>query len=212
MGLVFGTLVSGPIAVGPVFWWSNSATRPAPYQPSHIKNSLMTSIYDAAHEIIRTKPDHTDFLSETLGHYSAKSRMTLIRSDFPSKPMPGSSGISDVAVFDLRPRPGSRRTAGKDPDSSRCRQGRDPAAMLSDIWWPPCGMQRDGDQPQLVQDIQRAQVFHEPVGKGAVELQPIAVGPHAAVTEQVAGILMREKVFAGRHRARVELGHRGLKR
>ena len=32
--------------------------------------------------------------------YDASSRMTLIRSDLPSKPMPGSSGMIDVPVLD----------------------------------------------------------------------------------------------------------------
>ena len=48
--------------------------------------------------------------------------------------------------------------------------------------------------------IQRAQILDQPVGQRAVELQPVAIRSHPAMTQQVAGILMREEVFAGRHR------------
>ena len=73
-------------------------------------------------------------------------------------------------------------------------------------------MQRLGDQPNCAEDIERAQVFDEAVGQGAIELQPVAVGPHAAVAQQVAGVLVREQVLAGRHRAGIELGQRRLQR
>ena len=84
--------------------------------------------------------------------------------------------------------------------------------MLSDIWWPPCGMQRRGDQPCSLSIVQRAQVLDQPVGERAVELQPVAVAAHAAVADQVAGILHREQVLAGRHRLRVVLRQLGLQR
>ena len=83
---------------------------------------------------------------------------------------------------------------------------------MSDIWCPPCGMQRRGDQPCVFSAVERAQVFDESVGQRAVELQPVAVGPHAAVAQQVARILVAEEVFAGRHRPGIELGERGLQR
>ena len=51
-----------------------------------------------------------------------------------------------------------------------------------------------------LQHVQRAQVFAQPVGQRAIELQPVAVGPHAAVADQVARVLHGEQVLAGRHR------------
>src|SRR3569832_3035313 len=51
-----------------------------------------------------------------------------------------------------------------------------------------------------MQHVERAQVFDQTVGQRAVELQPVAVRAHAAVADQVASILHREQVFAGRHR------------
>ena len=84
--------------------------------------------------------------------------------------------------------------------------------MLSDIWCPPCGMQRLRRPAELCQNVERAQVLDEAVGQRAIELQPVAIGPHAAVAQQIAGVLMREQVLAGRHRARIELRQRGLQR
>ena len=71
-------------------------------------------------------------------------------------------------------------------------------------------MQRRGDQPSVLQHVQRALVFAEAVGQRAIELQPVAVGPHAAVAKQIARVLMAEQVFAGRHRAGIEFGERRL--
>ena len=48
------------------------------------------------------------------------------------------------------------------------------------------------------------------VRQRAVELQPVAVRPHAAVAQQIARVLVAEQVLAGRHRPRIELGERGL--
>src|SRR3546814_11823074 len=48
-----------------------------------------------------------------------------------------------------------------------------------------------------------AQVFHQTVAERAVELQPVAVRPHAAMAQQVARVLVREQILAGRHRAGV---------
>jgi transglutaminase-like putative cysteine protease len=69
-----------------------------------------------------------------------------------------------------------------------------------------------GGPAGLVQDFEGAEIFAQTVGQGAVELQPIAVGAHAAMAEQVAGVLMAEEVFAGGHRGGVEFGERGLQR
>ena len=62
----------------------------------------------------------------------------------------------------------------------------------------------------LVQHVQRAQVFDQAVAERAVELQPVAVGAHAAVADQVARILHREQVLAGRHRLVVVAAQGGL--
>src|SRR3546814_9495709 len=43
-----------------------------------------------------------------------------------------------------------------------------------------------------------AQVFHQTVAERAVELQPVAVRPHAAMAQQVARVLVREQILAGR--------------
>ena len=61
-----------------------------------------------------------------------------------------------------------------------------------------------------LQHRQSALIFAEPVGQGAVELQKVAVGPHAAVSNEIARILMAEQVLAGRHRTRIEFGERRL--
>ena len=63
-------------------------------------------------------------------------------------------------------------------------------------------MQRRGDQPCALQHLERAQVLDQAVAERAVELQPVAVRAHAAVADQVARVLHREQVLAGRHRAR----------
>ena len=63
-----------------------------------------------------------------------------------------------------------------------------------------------------LQHRQRALIFAEPVGQRAVELQPVAIRPHAAVADQVARILVAEQVLAGRHRRRIEFGERRLQR
>jgi hypothetical protein len=84
--------------------------------------------------------------------------------------------------------------------------------MLSDIWCPPCGTQRDGDQPAVRQHGQDALVLAQAVGEGAVELEPVPVRAHAAVAQQVAGVLVAEQVLARRHRPGVELGQRRLQR
>src|SRR6185437_1762122 len=60
--------------------------------------------------------------------------------------------------------------------------------------------------------LERALVFAQAVGERAVELQPVAVGAHAAVAQQVARILVAEQILAGRHRRRIELGERRLQR
>jgi hypothetical protein len=42
----------------------------------------------------------------------------------------------------------------------------------------------------LSQHVERPKIFDKPVRQGAIELQPVAIRPHAAVAEQVARILM----------------------
>src|SRR5437588_788001 len=62
-----------------------------------------------------------------------------------------------------------------------------------------------------LQHRQSALIFAEPVGQGAVELQKVAVGPHAAVSNEIARILMAEQVLAGRHGTWIEFCERRLK-
>ena len=71
-------------------------------------------------------------------------------------------------------------------------------------------MQRRGDQPWAASIASVRQVFAEAVGERAVELQPVAVRAHAAVADQVAGVLVAEEVFAGGHRAGIEFRQRCL--
>ena len=63
-----------------------------------------------------------------------------------------------------------------------------------------------GGPAGLVQHVERAEVFAQAVGEGAVELEPVAVGAHAAVAQEVAGVLVAEEVFAGGHRTGIEFG------
>ena len=61
----------------------------------------------------------------------------------------------------------------------------------------------------LPQHLHDAEILHEPVRQRAIELQPVAVAAHPAVTNQVAGVLHREQVLAGGHRMAIvgrELG------
>ena len=63
-----------------------------------------------------------------------------------------------------------------------------------------------------VQHRQRALIFAEPVGQRAVELQPVAVRPHAAIADEIPRVLMAEQILAGRHRRGIEFGERRLQR
>ena len=76
--------------------------------------------------------------------------------------------------------------------------------MLSDIWCPPWECSAAGDQP-TGWHVERAQVLNEAI-REAVELQPVAVGAHAAIAQEIAGILMRKKVFSRRHGGRDRIG------
>ncbi len=67
-----------------------------------------------------------------------------------------------------------------------------------------------GGPAVVFQHVERAQVFDEAVAEGAVELQPVAVGAHAAVADEVAGVLHGEQVFARGHGALVHLAEFGL--
>ena len=62
----------------------------------------------------------------------------------------------------------------------------------------------------LLQHLERAQVLDQAVAQRAVELQPVAVRAHAAVADEVARVLHREQVLAGRHRILVVVAQRGL--
>src|SRR6266481_3830848 len=61
-----------------------------------------------------------------------------------------------------------------------------------------------------LQHAKRALILAQPIRQRAIELQPVAVGPHPAVANEVARILMAEQVFAGRHRSGIEFRQRRL--
>ena len=67
-----------------------------------------------------------------------------------------------------------------------------------------------GGPAVLLEHLKRAQVLDQPVAQRAVELQPVAVGTHAAVADQVARVLHREEVFASGHWVLVVVAQRGL--
>src|SRR5579859_2593504 len=50
----------------------------------------------------------------------------------------------------------------------------------------------------LAQHFQYAQILHEPVAERAVELQNIPIRPQSAIADQIARVLHRKEVFAGR--------------
>jgi hypothetical protein len=52
-----------------------------------------------------------------------------------------------------------------------------------------------------VEHLEGAQVLDQAVCQDRVELEPVAVRPHARVAHQVARVLHREKVLAGGHRS-----------
>ena len=58
--------------------------------------------------------------------------------------------------------------------------------------------------------FQRALVFAQAVRQRAVELQPVAVGPHAAVAKQVAGVLVAEQILTRGHRPGIKITKGGL--
>ena len=64
----------------------------------------------------------------------------------------------------------------------------------------------------VLEHLQRPQIFDQAVRQGAIELQPVAVAAHPAVPDQVARVLHREQVLAGRHRRRVVLRESRLQR
>ena len=67
-------------------------------------------------------------------------------------------------------------------------------------------MQRRDDQPCCLQHLLHAQVFGEAVAQRGVDLDVVAVGAHAAVADQITGVLDGEQVLAGGDRAAVVLG------
>ncbi len=72
-----------------------------------------------------------------------------------------------------------------------------------------------GDAPprrptELAQRVEEAQILHEAVAQSGVDLDPIPVGPQAAVAEQVAAVLRGEEVLAGCERPVVLLREPGL--
>ena len=84
--------------------------------------------------------------------------------------------------------------------------------MFSDIWCPPCGIQRRGDQPAVLSTDSVRRYSHKPVRQCAVELQPVPIRPHAPVSQQIPRILMAEEVLSGRHRSWIEVGQGRLQR
>src|SRR5579883_2875726 len=60
--------------------------------------------------------------------------------------------------------------------------------------------------------VERAEILDEAIGKGAVELQEVAVGPQVAIADEVARILMREQVLASRQRPLIMPAQLRLKR
>src|SRR3954453_6313131 len=60
------------------------------------------------------------------------------------------------------------------------------------------------------QNLEGAHVLDEAVAQRAVGLQTVAVRPHAAVAEEIAGVLVREQVLARRHRPVVVAREHGL--
>src|SRR4051812_23162698 len=48
-----------------------------------------------------------------------------------------------------------------------------------------------------LQHRKRALILTEPVGQRAIELQPVAIGPHAAIADEVSRVLVAEQVLAG---------------
>ena len=135
--------------------------------------------------------------------------MTLIRSDLPSKPMPGKLGHDDVPVLDLH----AVREAAIGLEQVRIALVAAEAEAGRDVERHLVAAMRDaaGGRPaELRQHVEGAQVLDQAVGQGAVELQPVAVRPHAAVAQEVAGVLVREQVLAGGHRARIEFRDRRL--
>ena len=64
----------------------------------------------------------------------------------------------------------------------------------------------------VAQHAECAQIFDQPVAQRAVELQPVTIGSHAAIADEVACFLHREQILAGRHRPPVDLAERGLQR
>src|SRR5205823_13598977 len=61
------------------------------------------------------------------------------------------------------------------------------------------------DALPISEHVERAQIFAKAIGQRAVELQPVAIGAHAAIADQVARVLMAEQVLAGRHRPGIEV-------
>src|ERR1700722_1067944 len=49
------------------------------------------------------------------------------------------------------------------------------------------------------QHVQDPQIFHESVAERAVELQDVAIGPHASVADEIACVLNRKEVLARGH-------------
>src|SRR6476659_11081037 len=56
-----------------------------------------------------------------------------------------------------------------------------------------------------LQHVERPQIFDEAIAQRAIELQPVAVSPHAAVADEIARVLHGEEVLAGRRRLIVML-------
>ena len=71
-------------------------------------------------------------------------------------------------------------------------------------------MQRRRRPAGGLDDLQGSQVFAETIGERAIELQPVAIRAHASIAQQIARVLMAEKIFAGSHGPGIKLGQRCL--
>ena len=137
--------------------------------------------------------------------------MTLIRSDFALEADARQLGHDDVPVLDahaVREAAIGLEQVGIALVAAEAEAGRDVERHLVSAMRDAAARR----PAELLEHIERAQVFDEAVGQRAIELQPIAVGPHAAVAQEVAGVLVREQVLARRHGAGVELGQGRLQR
>src|ERR1700677_3698774 len=63
---------------------------------------------------------------------------------------------------------------------------------------------------RILHHLQRSQIFTKPIRKRAIELKPVSVRTHTSVPQQIACVLVAEKIFPGSHRPRIKLSQRRL--